>query len=184
MKKHFFYLAVTLSVISVGCNYKPTGPSAAVQRNLDTDKGIRDAIASKDLGKLDSYIAPDCIDHAGEHGDIKGLDSIKAQIQAWRAMADEKTEVIRELADEEYTMAWQRDRGKYTTTGYGHKAGDTFDLQAIEMVRYQDGKAVEHWTLMAPADVMKMMATTAAPATMDNAVIEEDSIRLKNKKTK
>lgn len=184
MKKQFFYLAIPLSVLLVSCNDGAAGPSAVTQKNLDADKGIRDAIANKDFGKLDAYIAPDAIDHSGDHGDVRGLDSIKAQIAEWRAMADEKTEMIKELADDDYTMAWQQARGKYLTTGYGHKAGDSFDIQEVEVVRYKDGKAVEHWTMMPPADVMKMMATTAAPATMDNAVIQEDSIQLKNKKKK
>jgi hypothetical protein len=181
MKSYFFYFAGLLSGFLISCNHTPSGPTAA-QINLDAQKNIREAILSKNLDKLNAFIAPDCIDHSGDHGDVKGLDSIKMQIVAWRAMADEKTDLIKELADDQYVMSWEHNTGKYTTTGYGHRVGDTFDLQEIEVVRFRDGKAVEHWSMMPPADVMKMMATTAAPVTMDNAVIQEDSIRLKKKR--
>jgi predicted SnoaL-like aldol condensation-catalyzing enzyme len=183
MKKLVFLLGLFCFILA-GCDFKSSGPSAAALRNLDATKNIRNAIANKDMAKLGEYIAADCIDHSGDHGDIKGLDSIKAQIQVWRAMADEKTETVKELADDDYVMSWGHHTGKYLTTGYGHKPGDVFDLQEIEVIRYKDGKAVEHWSMMPPADVMKMMATTAAPVTMDNAILHTDSVQMEKKKKK
>jgi predicted SnoaL-like aldol condensation-catalyzing enzyme len=184
MKKLLFLSGLFCLAVLAGCNDKSSGPSPAAQRNLDTEKGIRDAIANKELNKLGDYIANDCIDHSGDHGDIKGLDSIKAQIQVWLAMTDGKTEIVKELADDDYVMSWQHSTGKYKTTGYGHKPGDPFDLQEMEVVRFKDGKAVEHWSMMPPADVMTMMATTAAPVTMDNAILHTDTVQMQQKKKK
>jgi predicted SnoaL-like aldol condensation-catalyzing enzyme len=31
-------------------------------------------------------------------------------------------------------------------------------MTAIEVVRFKDGKAVEHWSFMEPREMMKMMA--------------------------
>ncbi|MEJ0079921.1 MAG: hypothetical protein WDM78_02920 [Puia sp.] len=39
---------------------------------MDATKNIRQAITNKDMTKLGDYIAVDCIDHSGDHGDIKG----------------------------------------------------------------------------------------------------------------
>ena len=91
--KKMISLSGLLCIVLAGCNDKSSGPSAIAQKNLDATKNIRQAIANKDMAKLGDYIATDCIDHSGDHGDIKGLDSIKAQIQVWRAMADEKTDI-------------------------------------------------------------------------------------------
>ena len=179
-----FILIIICSAVLVRCSNKPTEVSTTTQANLNAVEAIRQAIQDKNLDRLGNFIAADCVDHSGDRGDVKGLDSIKAQIGVWMAMADEKAEIVKQLADDDYVMSWQRNTGKYLTTGYGHRPGDTFDLQEMEIARFRNGKVVEHWTMMPPADVMKMMATTAAPVTMDNAIIREDSVRLKAKKVK
>lgn len=184
MKSLLFLSGLYFIALLAGCQEKSSALSANAQKNLEITKNIREAIANKNMAKLDDFIAADCIDHSGDHGDIKGLDSIKAQIQIYRAMADEKTDIIKELADDDYVMSWERNTGKYLTTGYGHKPGDLFDLQEIEIIRFKDGKAIEHWSMMPPADVMKMMATTAAPVTMDNAILHTDSVQMQKKKGK
>jgi hypothetical protein len=33
-----------------------------------------------------------------------------------------------------------------------------FDMTSIELVKFRDGKAIEHWAFMQPQDMMKMMA--------------------------
>jgi hypothetical protein len=50
----------------------------------------------------------------------------------------------------------------------GMKAGDKFDSKSMEVSRFKNGKVVEHWTLMEPAEMMKMMGGAQPPAT-DNA---------------
>jgi predicted SnoaL-like aldol condensation-catalyzing enzyme len=184
MKKRLFISGLYCLIVLAGCNDKASGPSAAAQKNLDAVKGIREAIEHKDMAKLGDYIATDCIDHSGDHGDIRGLDSIKVQIAVWSAMVNQKTDIVKELADDDYVMTWQHNTGSYSNTGYGHKPGDPFDLQEIEVVKFRDGKAVEHWSMMPPADVMKMMASTAAPVTMDNAILHTDTVQMQKKKTK
>ena len=47
---------------------------------------------------------------------------------------------------------------------YGKKAGDTMVSSALEVGRFKDGKAVEHWTMIEPAEMMKMMGGTGMPA--------------------
>jgi hypothetical protein len=68
-----------------------------------------------------------------------------------------KSETVKELADDEYVMCWFRFTGDYKTDVPGHKAGETYDLKALEVAKFKDGKAIEHWTFVQPADMMKMM---------------------------
>jgi len=55
--------------------------TSTADKNIATARAIDDAISSGDVAKLDQYLATDGVDHSGEHGDIKGLDSIKANLK-------------------------------------------------------------------------------------------------------
>lgn len=128
-------------------------------------RGITKCFDTKDFSKLGDYIAEDGIDHAGEMGDIKGLANMKAEFEKMVAAYDNSTtEVIKEMADDDYVMTWQRYKGTLKTDQMGMKAGDKFDMSALEVAKFKDGKAVEHWTFMQPSDMMKMMPPPPPPA--------------------
>jgi ketosteroid isomerase-like protein len=176
MKKYLPLFIVVISSCCISCNNQQAGPSAATQKNLDAMHAVTQAFDTKDFSKIGDYIAADAVDHAGENGDIKGIDSIKAQFVKWTAEMDNgKTVVIKELADDEYVMSWVNDSGTYKTDGMGHKAGDTFSVQAIEVAKFKDGKVTEHWTMMSPTEVMKMMGTMSTPTMPTPA----DSVKMK-----
>ncbi len=180
MKKYVYFLPLALSFLFVSCNNQQPGElSVTAQKNLDATKGIRQAIESKDYSKLGDFIAPDAIDHAGEHGDIKGIDSIKSELQTWTNTVDEKTTVIKELADDDYVMSWVRDTGKYKSDGEGHKAGQAFDLPSMDISKFSNGKVTEHWSMMQPTDVMNMMASTTAMPTTTVPALPADSTKKK-----
>ena len=171
MKNYLSMLVVACSCYLISCNNKSeNGYSAAAQKNLDAMRAITKSFETKDFSKLGDYIASDAVDHSGPNGDIKGLDNIKSELE--KSMADmnnAKTEIIKELADDDYVMSWARFTSEYKTDGTGHKAGDKIDMKSLEVAKFKDGKAVEHWTLMEPADVAKMMSsmpqsTMQAPA--------------------
>ena len=64
-------------------------------------------------------------------------------------------EIIKELADDEYVFSWMRFTGS-SDGSMGMPAGP-YDMKSIEVVRFKDGKAVEHWGFMEPREMMKMM---------------------------
>ena len=78
-------------------------------------------------------------------------------------MTESKTEIIKELADDEYVMSWMKVSGTLKTDMMGMKAGDKVDGKSIELSRFKDGKVVEHWTFMEPSEVMKMMGGGQQP---------------------
>lgn len=176
MKKFLSLLVIAASCcFCVSCNMKNQGGlSATAQKNLDAMHGVNTCFDSKDFSKVGDYIADDAVDHAGDSGDVKGIANIKAQFEKWGASVEsQKTEIIKELADDDYVMAWQRYAGKMKTDGMGYKAGETFEMQAIEVAKFKDGKAVEHWSFMQPSDMMammkKMQPMTAPAATADSS---------------
>jgi predicted ester cyclase len=174
MKKNLTILAIALSCFCISCNSKTEAPvSAATQKNLDAMHGVTKAFETSDFSKLGDYIAQDAVDHAGENGDLKGLDSIKAEFAKSNAqMGSQKSETIKELADDEYVMSWMHYSEVMKTDGMGLKAGDTLNIKTLEVARFVDGKAVEHWSFMEPRDVMKMMASmpkSTMPMSVDSA---------------
>jgi predicted ester cyclase len=150
------------------CNSKPEGGlSATAQKNLDAMHGVTKCFETADFSKLGDYIAVDAVDHSGDNGEVKGLDSLKVAFAKDAAvMSDMKTEYIKELADDDYVMSWEHFTGSYKVDAMGHKAGDKFDMKTIELAKFKDGKAVEHWTMMEPGDVMKMMGSMPSPMPM------------------
>lgn len=153
-------LVIALLACGIACtnNKSEGGLSAAAQKNLDAMHGVTQCIESKDFSKIGDYIAADAVDHDAEKGDVKGLDSIKAELVRWAASVDNpKTEIIKELADDEYVMSWTRSTGTMKEASMGLKSGDKVDMKMIEVAKFKDGKAVEHWTMMEPSEMMKMM---------------------------
>ena len=159
MKKFLFIISTGFICLLISCDSKKeAGMSEKAQKNLDAVHGVNKAFDTKDFSKLGDYIAEDCIDHAGESGDIKGLANMKTEFEKMIAgQENAKTEVIKELADDDYAMVWQRYTGTLTKDQMGKKAGDKYDMTAVEVIKFKDGKATEHWSFMQPADMMKMM---------------------------
>src|SRR3984957_5372032 len=133
---------------------------SAALKNLAANSAIDRAIESGDVSNLGDYIATDAVDHSGEHGDVIGLDSIKAELAPLHKLAanDLKFEVVKELADSDYVFQWVRMTGTATSTDMGVPVGSKFSVASMNVSRFKNGKATEHWEFMQPADMMKMMA--------------------------
>jgi predicted ester cyclase len=160
MKKYLSILTVASACCWISCNNKnDSGVNPVVQKNLDAMHGVENCFTSKDFSHLEDYMAADAVDHAGDSGAIKGIDNLKKEYAKDMANVDMKAETIKELADSDYVMTWYHFVGKYTAPVMGFKAGDPIDLKSIELARFKDGKAVEHWSMMEPGDVMKMMSS-------------------------
>ena len=129
MKKFLFVPILLLGIFMISCNNNEGGMSATAKKNLDAMHGVQKAFDTKDFSKLGDYIAEDGIDHAGQTGDIKGLAAMKAEFEKMSAMNENaKSEIIKELADDEYVMSWLRFTGTMKTDGNGMKAGDKYDI--------------------------------------------------------
>lgn len=177
MKQLAFSVLAGFMCIFIGCTNSETRVSSQGQKNIDASNIINKAIQTGDVSTLDKVIAADAVDHAGMTGDIKGLDSIKAVLEKIHNWADMKMEVIKELADDEYVFQWIRFKGTAKTADMGLPVGSTFDLTAIEVGKFKDGKVVEHWEFMQPSDMMKMM--NQQPAQGATSDIKMDTITKK-----
>lgn len=156
-EKICFLTAIAFACFVTSCSNQG-GLSVQAKKNLDAQHGITKAFETKDFSKLGDYIAEDFVDHAGETGDIRGLANARAEFERMVAgLESDTTIIIKELADDEFVMSWLRFTGTLKTDMMGMKAGSKYDMAAIELTKFKDGKAVEHWSFMQPADMMNMM---------------------------
>lgn len=167
MKKLFYCTAVLLSLGLLSCSEKKDsgGISDAAKKNLESVQAVVKAFETGDISKIDDVVSADFVDHT-ERGDI-GRDSLKAMINSMRAgVPDLKFNLIREMADDEYSMSWYKMTG--TSDGSTGMPAGPFSMNSIDVVRYKDGKAVEHWSFGEIREMMQMMGGTTAPAATDN----------------
>jgi predicted ester cyclase len=128
-------------------------------KNIASVHAVNDAIMSGDVSKLDQYIAANGVDHAGEHGEVKGLDSIKAYLKRMHDdYKDMKLESVQDAAGGDYVFSLTRFTGTNTVASMGAPAGTHFDMTSVQVIKFgSDGKATDHWEYISMADAMKMM---------------------------
>lgn len=177
MKQMLSLLAFSFLFVCFSCNNESTETAASgnmsgekkdnsmAEKNLAASHIINEAFKTGDISKIDEAVAADFVDHT-DQGD-KNRDSLKVMIPMMhKEFPDMKMEVVRELADNEYVFSLMRWTG--TSNGQMGMPKGPYDMKAIEVVRYKDGKAVEHWSYMEPAEVVKMMGGQQPPAQTDD----------------
>lgn len=145
------------------------GMSATAKKNKEVNAAIMKAYESGDFSKMGDYIATDAVDHGGENGDVKGLENIVNEMKRYKTMVtDMKSTIIHEMADDEYVMTWATMSGKMN--------GTEMSMSSVDVSKFKDGKAVEHWVFMNPTDMMKMMPQHV-PGMDENALPPADSTK-------
>jgi predicted SnoaL-like aldol condensation-catalyzing enzyme len=157
MKKLSILLAVVACSFFVACKSDSGGMSDTAKKNMAVNDSITKAYERGDFSKMGEWIAADAVDHAGEEGDIVGLENIVAEMKKWKEMMpDMKSTMSRSMADDEYVFTWSKASGTMN--------GQQMEMTAMDVAKFKDGKAVEHWMYMDPKEMMKMMQTPTAPA--------------------
>ncbi len=159
--KQFFMAAIAgIMLCFTACTgkmeAKTTDSGSNQQKNIAASDAIMKAFQTGDVNAIDSVVSEDFLDHT-DRGDIRGRDSLKAMIKVMQAsFKDMKTEKIHELADDEYVYSRMRYTG--TSDGTMGMPKGPYDMTAMEVSKYKDGKAIEHWGFMEMQAMTKMMA--------------------------
>ncbi len=155
MKKFLFILLTGLMSLFIACNdTSKTTVSSTTTKNLEASRAISKAFQTGDASIIDSVVASDFVDHT-DRGDM-GRDSLKAMVvMVHREFPDQKTEVIKEFTDDDHVVTVVR----YTGTSKGQMGMPVgpYDMHAIHLGKFKDGKLIEHWEYMEMRDMMKMM---------------------------
>lgn len=143
------------------CNTSsPGGNASTAQKNMDAAHTINKAFETGDTTGLDNVVDANFLDHT-DHGDVKGRDSLKSMIRMVHGSSkDLKMILMSEAADSD--MVFDQMHFKGTGDGVTMPAGP-FEMHAIELTRYKDGKAIEHWTYGDEGEMVKMMEKMYSP---------------------
>jgi predicted ester cyclase len=176
MKKILFISAFALCTFLACSDKKEAGTSDATKKNKEASDAIMKMFETSDWSKVGDYIANDAVDYSGPKGKVVGLDSIKANFNLMtQMMTNMKNEVVKTLADDEYVMCWVKGTAtaKVDLPDWGMKAGQTHTGNSIEVSKFKDGKVVEHWSFMDPAEMMAMMGGTPPVSTDMNPPVKD-----------
>lgn len=166
MKKLFCLAGISIPLLLVSCTDTATTTSTGsdstvtsqTEKNKDINRAIIKAIEKGDSAAIDTLIASDGVDHAGPHmTDVKG-DSLKRMLSHMHNdVSDLKIDIDQDAADGDYVFTWGTMKGTTTNSNMGMPANTKVDMKSVDIVKFKDGKAVEHWSYMDPKDMMKMM---------------------------
>ena len=182
--RKIFFTAFAVSFF-VSCNNTNTKVASAnmssqAQKNIEVDNMISDAFKTGDAGKLDSLVSPDFIDHT-DMGDKKGVDSLKSMLAMMHSQfKDMKMETKRQWADDDYVVDWVRYTGTNPTAMMGMPAGP-YDIKGMEVARFSNGKAVEHWFFYDGQTVADWMKNMQGGNMGDKEKMMGDSSKMKSK---
>src|SRR3954462_14191283 len=119
------------------------------------------------IEQIDKYIAADAIDHEvapGKTDPQPCQDSLKGYLSVFRkAFPDLKVTVQDVIAEGDKVVARCTMTGTHKGEFMGVPAtGKTFSIPFIDIIRFKDGKCVEHWGISDDAGMMQQLGNPAA----------------------
>lgn len=175
--KQLIFAPVFACFLFVACNDAGSGNNENVSRARDILKGIE----TGDTTKLSS-IAPDAIDHAGPMGEVTSGDSIKGILAGIHDhVRDLKIEILGDAADGDYVYTWSRMSGTALDSSMGFPPNQPFNVRSVDIIRFANGMAIEHWGFVDQQDLMNMRAMQMPNATTVKVTMGDTSAAAGNK---
>jgi predicted ester cyclase len=181
MKKNLFVVCASICFFLSACN---NSANSGNDNNISTSRDIFKGIETGDTTKLSS-IAADAVDHAGPYGEVTGVNSIKGMLAQIHAhIKDLKIEIINDVASGDYVYTWNKWTGTALDSSMGFTPNQSFNTSGVDIVRFRDGKAVEHWGFVDQKDVIAMRAQMMPNATVVKVTMGDTSSIKKDTKNK
>jgi steroid delta-isomerase-like uncharacterized protein len=149
-------LAVAFCMASCG-NMNKSSDTASTEKNKEAMKKVFDAFESGKTDGLENYVAENMIEHTKDPS-IKGtgLEGLKEAVTTYHAaFPDMKNTIYSMVADGDMVVAHFNMKGTNSGAMGGMPATNKpIDVNGVDIVRFENGKAVEHWSY---SEEMKMM---------------------------
>jgi len=123
--------------------------------------GVVSALDKGEVDKLDAYIASDAVDHDIDPAMTKktGLEGIKEMFKYYhKVFPDMKTTIHSMATSGDLLFAHITFTGTTSEPYMGMPANHKMSMDGVDIIRFKDDKAVEHWGFTANTDIMKMMS--------------------------
>ena len=162
MKKLRFAVSAFYTIFLIACN---NDGNSGNDNNISTSRDIIKGIETGDSSKLSS-IAPDAVDHAGPTGDVTNGDSIKGYLlEMHNHIKDLKIDILGDAASGDNVYTWTKMTGTALDSTMGFMPNQPFSVSGVEILKFRDGKVVEHWGTIDQKDLMMMRAQQMPNAT-------------------
>jgi len=126
-----------------------------------------EVISEGDLSKVDELITDDVVDHEeGLPGQPEGKEGVVFFVNALRgAFSDIKATVGQTVESGDLASAQVTISGTHTGDWMGVPAsGKSFEIDAIDMVRFEDSRCAEHWGVTDNMALMMQIGAVPEPA--------------------
>jgi steroid delta-isomerase-like uncharacterized protein len=124
-------------------------------------------LGNGDLDKIDELVTDDVVDHEeGMPGQPEGKEGVAFFVKAMRsAFSDIKATVGPSVESGDMASAEVIITGRHTGEFMGVPATDkSFEIEAIDIIRIEDGKCAEHWGVTDNMSLMQQIGAVPAPA--------------------
>jgi steroid delta-isomerase-like uncharacterized protein len=128
-----------------------TKTSDTISKNKASYEKIIKILESGNVSEMDGLIAADVVDHTLDTSITKktGLAGVKELFTFYHtAFPDIKTTIHKEVAEDDMLMAYWTVEGTNTgPMGGMPPTNKKIKMDGMEVVKYKDGKIVEHWEI-------------------------------------
>jgi predicted ester cyclase len=159
MKTKIISLTIIGCVLGIISCQQPSNKIASdeTSKNMVITEKILKAFDEGNVDALDSFIVANPIDHSMPP-DIKtsGIEAVKEMSKAQKAaFPDIKTTINTMMAEGDMVMVYFTSEGTNSGPFMGKPAtGKKIKTEGVDIIKFKDGKAVEHWGVY---DNLKMM---------------------------
>ena len=164
-----FAVVSFVALLSAGCQSQSSNTAsqgapvadAQGEANKALVRSFLDQLSQGDTTKVDSLVAENFVEHQMLPGMTPGREGLKAMIAGFhKSFPDLKTTVNVMTADGDKVWLHSNMSGTMKGEFMGMKpTGKSFNVEALDLVRIENGKMAEHWGAM---DDMGMMAQLGA----------------------
>ena len=130
------------------------------EANKAASMKLAEMFGGADTSVAGQYIAENAVDHQGVPGlDTNGVEGFQRMVAFYRsAFPDMKAEVMAVIAEGDLVTMQFHMTGTNTGVFMGMPAtGKKIDIEGVDIMRFQDGKAVEHWGYLEEAKFMQQL---------------------------
>jgi steroid delta-isomerase-like uncharacterized protein len=143
-----------------GTQAMSTEQNKAIRRRFDEE-----IVNKKNLAALESFYAPNYVDHAAIPGFPPGVEGVKQRHAAFfAAFPDSQIALEDQIAEGDKVATRFTIRGTHTGEFFGiPPTGKAASVTGIDIMRIVDGKIAEYWGQMDMLGLMQQLGAVPAP---------------------
>ncbi len=118
-----------------------------------------------DLDAVADVVATDSVDHTARPGEPQGVEGVRGTMRFLdAAFSDQRFDVHRTVEEDDTVVVHFTHSGRHTGEIMGLAATNrTFSYDHIHILRFEKGKAVEHWGVHDHLSFMQQIGALPAP---------------------